>query len=97
MTVNSGYSQPEQMLDPPALADMLRISIRHLDNVRRDDTSFPRPRMLGTLPRWSPEVIRRWMAEPPEEAPGAVRVVETPPGLEGADRANPKGRRRRVV
>ena len=40
---------------------MLDISERHLTDVRREVETFPPPVLLGTLPRWSPAVIRRWM------------------------------------
>lgn len=56
-----GCTPTEKMLDPTTLAEMLRISGRHLTDVRREDTTFPTPKMLGTLPRWSPAAIRRWM------------------------------------
>lgn len=61
MTDIYGYAPTEKMLDPTALAEMLRISERHLTDVRNEDPTFPGPKMLGTLPRWSPAVIRRWM------------------------------------
>lgn len=64
MKTNINFSRPEQMLDPPALAAMLCISLRHLSDTRRDDPTFPEPRMLGTLPRWSPDAIRAWMWSP---------------------------------
>jgi predicted DNA-binding transcriptional regulator AlpA len=75
MTDNNGFAPTEQMLDPNALAEMLRISLRHLTDVRTDDPTFPKPRMLGTLPRWSPAVIGRWMEEPsiaPADNPAAL-------------------------
>lgn len=68
MTDNHGFTPTEMMLDPTALAAMLRISLRHLTDLRRDDPTFPPPKMLGTLPRWSPAVIRRWMEGPAVEA-----------------------------
>lgn len=61
MTDRNGFAPTEQMLDPAALAEMLRVSERHLTDLRREDKTFPAPRMLGTLPRWSPAAIRRWM------------------------------------
>ena len=64
MTNDIGFTPTEKMLDPTSLAEMLRISERHLTDVRREDNAFPQPRMLGTLPRWNPAVIRRWMDQP---------------------------------
>ncbi|NPC42670.1 hypothetical protein [Nocardioides sp. zg-1230] len=40
---------------------MLGISVRHLDDVRAEDETFPEPKMLGRSPRWAPSAIRRWM------------------------------------
>jgi predicted DNA-binding transcriptional regulator AlpA len=61
MDTTNGYAPTEKMLDPTALAEMLRISDRHLTDVRKEDKTFPAPKLLGTLPRWSPAAIRRWM------------------------------------
>lgn len=55
------FAHSEKMLSPTSLAAMLDISERHLSDVRREDSMFPRPVLLGTLPRWSPDVIRQWM------------------------------------
>lgn len=56
-----GFAPTTQMLDPTMVAKMLRISDRHLTDVRKEDKTFPAPKMLGTLPRWSPAAIHRWM------------------------------------
>ncbi|MFJ6133929.1 hypothetical protein [Janibacter terrae] len=56
-----GFAPTEKMLTPTTLARMLEISDRHLTDVRREDPTFPAPVLLGTLPRWSPATIRRWM------------------------------------
>lgn len=61
MTDNFGFAPTEKMLTPTTLAQMLEISDRHLTDVRREDQTFPSPVLLGTLPRWSPAAIRRWM------------------------------------
>lgn len=61
MTDTFGFAPTEKMLTPTSLAEMLDISERHLTDVRREDATFPAPIMLGTLPRWSPAAIRRWM------------------------------------
>jgi predicted DNA-binding transcriptional regulator AlpA len=61
MTDDYGFAPTEKMLTPTTLAEMLEISDRHLTDVRREDKTFPTPVLLGTLPRWSPAVIRRWM------------------------------------
>lgn len=61
MTDTFGFAPTEKMLTPTTLSEMLEISERHLTDLRREDKTFPVPVMLGTLPRWSPAVIRRWM------------------------------------
>ena len=99
MTDNNSYAPTEQMLDPTALAEMLRISLRHLTDVRTDDPTFPKPRMLGTLPRWSPAVIRRWMEEPsiapadnrttlPTQASDVVRPAKSSKQAKGVQRVH---------
>lgn len=43
MTTTNGFVPTEKMLDPTTLAEMLRISDRHLTDVRREDATFPAP------------------------------------------------------
>lgn len=64
MITDLGFAPIQQMLSPTSLAAMLGISERHLADVRHEDPSFPAPVMLGTLPRWSPATILRWMDRP---------------------------------
>lgn len=56
--------------DETALA--LKISPRNLTNVRKNDPTFPKPRMLGGCPRWSPELVRAWLAW----SPPAIEVAD---------------------
>ena len=66
---------------PDEVALALKISVRNLTNVRKNDPSFPKPRMLGDCPRWSPELVRGWLAwSPPvaEVAPVAEVTVPAP-------------------
>lgn len=63
MTDNNGFVPTEKMLDPTGLAQMLRISERHFTDLRSEDGSFPKPRMLGSLPRWSSATIRAWVEQ----------------------------------
>jgi hypothetical protein len=54
------------------VAAALQISVRHLKTIRDEDPSFPAPRLLGTVPRWAPASIARWLAgDPAPVAPGA--------------------------
>lgn len=99
MTDNHGFAPTEKMLDPNGLAQMLRISERRLTDLRHEDHTFPAPRMLGTLPRWSPSAIRRWMEEPPA-APAATPAAAASPvsalARTSPDKGNTKGNGRAV-
>lgn len=44
------------------VAAALQISVRHLKTIRDEDSSFPAPRLLGTVPRWAPSSIARWLS-----------------------------------
>ena len=61
---------------PDEVARELKISTRHLTDVRKEDDSFPKPRMLGDCPRWSPIAIRSWLAWTPQ--PPAADVTSAP-------------------
>lgn len=84
MTDTYGFAPTEKMLAPTTLAEMLDISERHLADVRREDETFPSPKMLGTLPRWSPAVIRRWMEGTP--------AADSPAAPGSAARSSSKGK-----
>jgi predicted DNA-binding transcriptional regulator AlpA len=99
MDTQYGYTPTEKMLDPTTLAEMLRISDRHLTDVRKEDKTFPAPKMLGTLPRWSPTVVRRWMdgdagttpcactdGRRPDPAPARAATRTAPAKRKGAPR-----------
>ncbi|WP_418063740.1 hypothetical protein [Pimelobacter simplex] len=60
MTINYGETPIENMLSPKGLAEVLDVSRRHLDDLRREDPTFPQQLMLGRLPRWCPVVIWQW-------------------------------------
>lgn len=49
------------VLSPTTLPPFLDISARHLADVRREDPTFPAPRMVGSLPRWTRESILAWV------------------------------------
>ncbi|MBB4739041.1 putative DNA-binding transcriptional regulator AlpA [Actinoplanes octamycinicus] len=44
------------------VAAYLKISTRHLGDIRTEDPTFPAPRMLGSLPRWHPRTVEDWLA-----------------------------------
>lgn len=53
-------SEPPVLLDAPAVARRLRISVKHLMRlVDRDE--FPPPLRLGRCCRWSGKVIDEWI------------------------------------
>lgn len=88
MTINYGETPIEKMLSPNELAEVLDISRRHLDDLRREDPTFPRPLMLGRLPRWSPVVIRQWT-----EGAAALAVSDDEPEVDAQPTA-PRSERR---
>lgn len=52
MTNNNRPPDPNDTAWAPSeVAAQLQISRRHLDDVRREDPSFPPPTMLGRCPR----------------------------------------------
>lgn len=71
---------------PDQVAAYLRISRRHLTELRATDPTFPKPRMLGSLPRWRPGAVIRWLdpdpapPAPPAPAPGTGRRSRTEVG-----------------
>jgi predicted DNA-binding transcriptional regulator AlpA len=70
--------------DPQQVAHYLKVSERHVRDLRREDDSFPPPRMLGRKPGWSPDVVRRWVADG-----GAPRPPAAPAGTTGPKRKGP--------
>lgn len=92
MTENPCFARTEKMLDPSSLAQMLRISERHLTDLRHEDPTFPAPRMLGSLPRWSPTTIRRWV----EQADANHGIGPVDPPRASAGTASPKAAERRT-
>lgn len=54
------------------VATYLRICVRQLADLRRDDPTFPAPRMVGRKPIWAPRSITTWVEKPAvESAPPA--------------------------
>ncbi|MDN5896527.1 MAG: hypothetical protein L0H93_21210 [Nocardioides sp.] len=101
MTFTYGFAPVEKILTPTTLAEMLEISERHLTDLRHEDMTFPAPVMLGTLPRWSPAVIRRWMdratapycscadaAQAPSSSPAVAVSTKTAKKTKGAPRVH---------
>jgi predicted DNA-binding transcriptional regulator AlpA len=59
----------ETAWDSEDTARYLKCSLRHVADVRVEDPTFPQPRMVGSLPRWEPSVVRRWVASEDQPAP----------------------------
>jgi hypothetical protein len=80
------------------VAAALQISVRHLKTIRDEDASFPAPRLLGTVPRWAPASIARWLAGDPTSSSSATNEGDAPaeavPAPAGATRRRkpPAGR-----
>ena len=60
---NTRTPAEESAWGPKQVARYLDVSERHVFDVRREDDTFPPPRMVGRKPRWSPHVVRRWVAD----------------------------------
>jgi hypothetical protein len=70
---------------PKHIAIYRDVSERHVRDIRREDETFPAPRMVGSRPRWCPDAVRRWVADggstrppagptgPKRKGPGRVR------------------------
>jgi predicted DNA-binding transcriptional regulator AlpA len=65
------------------VACFLKVSVRHIYNLRTTDPTFPKPVKVGTALRWPPRAVPDWLAgggavAPPAPAPspqkGAGRV-----------------------
>lgn len=70
------------------LAKLLRISERHLRDIRTEDASLPAPITAGASPRWRPEEVSDWLAryESRRALRTAAPVVKTRPARR---RSNP--------
>ena len=51
----------EPAWDTQQVAHYLRVSDRHVRNLRKKDPTFPLPRMVGRKPRWSPCAVPTWV------------------------------------
>lgn len=66
-----GVPPVETAWDSKDTAHYLKISIRHLSALRVEDPTFPKPRMLGTLPRWEPSAVKSWLTGEDERLTGS--------------------------
>ena len=75
MTTDVSGSPADMAWGPEQVAQYLRISVRHLHDLRAEDPTFPQARMLGRAPRWEPGVVRDWLAAgtPQDRATSARR------------------------
>lgn len=70
------------------LAKLLRISDRHLRDIRTQDPTLPAPITVGASPRWRPQEVSDWLAryESNHSARAAAPVVKARPARR---RSNP--------
>lgn len=74
------------------VATFLVISVSTLDDLRKNDSTFPQPVMIGTLPRWRSAEVIAWfngMAEAsskPSDRPAPVPTPAAPKPARGARR-----------
>lgn len=53
-----------QVLTKEDAAAILRVSVRTIDNLLMTDDTFPRPRFVMSMPRWSASQIIGWLEAP---------------------------------
>jgi hypothetical protein len=82
MSDNTPRPPDDTSWGPKHIAHHLDVSERHVPDIRREDETFPAPRMVGSTPRWSPDVIRRWVADGGSTRPpaGPTRPERKGPG-----------------
>lgn len=77
--MNFSLAFDQLVLDPPGVAQLLKISERHVLDMRQQGRTFPQPTMCGAnRPRWHVEAILAWVladqATPPSsELPEPTR------------------------
>ena len=64
MNTNLFAASLDRVVGPVGAAEVLEISLRTLDNVRDNDPTFPAPRYIGRLPRWTVSTLLAWVAAP---------------------------------
>lgn len=60
------------LLTRAELAHYLKVSLRQVDKLRKDD-AFPRPIMLGGSPRWRKHLIDSYLGQLEPVSDGAAR------------------------
>jgi hypothetical protein len=63
MANNTMRPPADKAWGPKHIAHYLDVSERHVRDIRRQDDTFPAPRMVGSKPRWCPNVVQRWVAD----------------------------------
>lgn len=88
------YTVADLILGPRELAALLRISERHLSDVRREDATFPVPRLVGTSPRWHISAVLAWIATPAQQNFGDTdgASIRQPRRTAAANKAGSRGR-----
>jgi predicted DNA-binding transcriptional regulator AlpA len=57
-------SEDDRAWDRHDVAAHLRIGIRRLSDLRKDDPTFPQPRMVGRKPIWARRSVTEWVEQP---------------------------------
>lgn len=63
----------ETAWDQTDVARYLKVSVRHVFDVRREDRSFPQPVQVGRSLRWSARAVPDWL-----ERGGTVETPDAP-------------------
>jgi predicted DNA-binding transcriptional regulator AlpA len=85
MTTKTAAVPPEERAwTVTDVAYFLKVSVRHVYNLRATDPTFPEPVKVGTALRWPPRTVPRWLdrggevlpphASSSEQRQGAGRV-----------------------
>lgn len=64
MNTNLFAPSLDRVVGPDGAAEVLEISPRMLVKVRDNDPTFPEPRYIGRLPRWTVSTLLAWVAAP---------------------------------
>jgi hypothetical protein len=67
---------PDRVVGPDGAAEVLDISSRMLLTVRENDQTFPEPRYIGRLPRWTVYSLMAWVGAPASQQSLAAASVE---------------------
>jgi predicted DNA-binding transcriptional regulator AlpA len=83
MTTTKTVPPTDQAWTTTDVAEFLRVSVRHVYNLRTTDATFPQPVPVGRALRWPSDVVPEWL-----KRGGAVAIpsADSPSTRKGAGR-----------